>query len=248
MDITLLKKIGLSDKTIRIYFHLITQGPASIRTLAKETGMNRGTVYDTLNSLKEKGLVNFYREEKKQWFVAENPKRILNLMQESMSQLEDTHLMLKKNIPELQALYDAGTQRPISKYYEGRSGIAAILKDVLEQAGSGAAKEYQIYSAAPLREYLYEALPNFTAERIQRGIHVRAIAMGKGGVLQGLDERRWLKKTNGQEQTYIFIYPGKTAYISLTNRKKLVGVVIENEGIASTQKMIFEELWGTIPT
>jgi hypothetical protein len=63
-----------------------------------------------------------------------------------------------------------------------------------------------------------------------------------GGELRGLDERRWLKRES-PTPTYIIVYPGKVASISLNGRGELIGVVIENEGVYETQKIIFDELW-----
>jgi len=74
---------------------------------------------------------------------------------------------------------------------------------------------------------------------------VKVIALGEGGELRGLDERKWLPADNANP-TYIIIYPGKTAYISFDAKKELVGVVIENDGIYQTQKMIFNNLWNNL--
>ncbi len=42
------------------------------------------------------------------------------------------------------------------------------------------------------------------------------------------------------------MYGGKTAYISLDAKEEPVGVVIENEGVYQTQKLIFDQLWQTL--
>ena len=59
-----------------------------------------------------------------------------------------------------------------------------------------------------------------------------------------VDERKWLSGEGSQGvSTYILIYPGKTAYISLNAKREPVGVVIENEGVFETQKIIFDAVW-----
>ena len=96
-----------------------------------------------------------------------------------------------------------------------------------------------------LREYLYDSFSTFSDVRVAKGIAVKAIAIGEGGELRGLDERKWLK-SNSVSPTYILIYPGKTAYISLNAKQEPIGVVIENQGVFETQKTIFDQLWNTI--
>ena len=78
--------------------------------------------------------------------------------------------------------------------------------------------------------------------RVAKGIRVKAIAVGDGGELRGLDERKWLKMPLSKP-TYMIIYPGKTASISLDAKEEPMGVVIENEGVCEMQRTVFEEVW-----
>jgi hypothetical protein len=89
---------------------------------------------------------------------------------------------------------------------------------------------------------LYDQFPTFSDVRVAKGIRVQAIALGDGGELRGLDERKWLKK-DLVTPTYMILYPGKTASISLDAKGDPMGVVIENEGVYEMQRTIFEEIW-----
>ena len=244
MNIEILKKAGLSEKEASIYFEILRMGPSSVRKLAEKTDLNRGTVYEVLKSLKERGLVNFYEKDTKQFFVAEDPSRLLALATGQISELREAEKKIQAMIPELKSLYDKGGERPVARYYE-KDEMAKILEDVLAVCEASKEKMYRIYSAAELRSRIYESFPSFSSERVAKGISVRAIAIGEGGDLRGLDERKWLD-TTVDTPTYIFIYPGKTAYISLNAQDEPVGVVIENEGVYQTQKGIFDSLWQRI--
>jgi len=244
MNIDVLKKIGLSDKEAIIYLEILRLGPSSVRKIAEKTDLNRGTVYEILKTLKEKGLISFYEKDTKQLFVAEDPTRLKSLIEEEINELNEADKKLQVFIPELKSIYDRGGERPVARYYEGNE-IFAILDDVLDVCGKDTEKIYRIYSAAELRGKIYEIYPDFNSERIRRGVSVRAIAIGEGGGLHGLDERKWMD-VDVKTPTYIFIYPGKTAYISLNAQDEPVGVVIENEGVYQTQKGIFDSLWTRI--
>ena len=244
MDIDLLKTLGFSDKSAKIYLALLSLGPSSVRNLANFSNLNRGTVYDNLKWLQEKGIVNFYQKDTKQYFVAEDPEKLRLLVRNQQEELKDADLRLEKMVPELQALHNNGGERPIAKYFEEKE-IAEILEDVLAVCEETGENLYRIYSAEGIREYLYNNFETFSDVRIAKNIGVKVIAMGDGGELRGLDERKWLKTENANP-TYIIIYPGKTAYISLNAKKEPVGVVIENEGINQTQKIIFDELWNKL--
>lgn len=241
MDINLFKKLGFSDKSAKIYLALLGLGPSSVRKLAKSCELNRGTTYDALKWLQDQGVVNFFKKESKQLFVAEDPNHLKGLIDKKEQDLRDVERSVDQFIPELQALFYRGGERPMAKYYE-KSELNIILEDILETCEQGLDKTYRIYSAEGVREYLYENFSTFSDARVAKGISVKVIAVGKGGELRGLDERKWLEVKN-ETPTYIIIYPGKTAYISLNAKSEPVGVVIENSGVYETQKIIFDELW-----
>lgn len=243
MIIDVLKKLSFSDKEVSVYMTLLRIGPSSVRKLAEQAGLNRGTTYDCLKSLQERGVVALYVKENKQYFLAEDPQKLRHIIREQEEQLQRVDQQLHKAIPELQALYHKGDERPVARYYESKE-IHAILEDILHSCEASEDRAYYIYSTEGLREHLYESFPTFSDVRIAKGIQVKVIAIGKGGELRGLDERKWLEQSNSQEDaTYIIIYPGKTAYISLDTKGQPVGVVIENQGIYYTQKKLFESLW-----
>jgi len=242
MDNTILKKIGLSDKEIKVYLALLEYGAISVRSLAEITGLNRGTTYDILKRLQETNLVTYYHHETKQKFVAEDPEKLISLVKTKEEEFKKTRETIEDIIPELKSLQDKGGNKPTSKFYEGKSGIRLILEDVLNSVESNGEKEYYIYSATNVSEDLYKAYPDFTKHRIKKDIKVKAISLAKGGGEHGLDERRWLG-TDQESATFVFIYAGKCAFVSRDSKGIPVGVIIENQMIYETQKVIFSGLW-----
>lgn len=245
MDITNLKKLGLSDKEVKVYLSLLEFGAISVRSLAEVSNLNRGTTYDILKRLQELGLVSYYHQDTKQKFVAENPEKLLNLIEAKENEIKNVKSDINDLIPELKSLQDKGESGPVTKYFEGAKGVKYILDDVLASVGETKEKEYYIYSATNVSDDINNAYPDFTKTRIRKKIHVKAISLAKGGRMSGLDERKWLG-TNNESATFVLIYAGKCAYISRDGKGSPVGVIIENENIYQTQKIIFLELWKTL--
>ncbi len=244
MNRDILKKLGFSDKSTQVYLALLALGPSSVRTLAEYCGLNRGTTYDALKWLEEHKIVSFYNKDTKQSFVAEDPATLQGLVREQEIILRDADKQLERIVPELQALHHKGGERPVARYYE-KKDIPLVLQDVLDTCSEDTEKMYRSYSVAGIREYLYEHFPTFSDVRIAKGIQVRVIAIGDGGELRGLDERKWLGAPL-KNPTFFFIYPGKTAAISLNAKGEPVAVVIENQGIYETQRAAFDALWEKI--
>ncbi|OGE78837.1 MAG: hypothetical protein A2751_01430 [Candidatus Doudnabacteria bacterium RIFCSPHIGHO2_01_FULL_46_14] len=261
-----LLQFGLDEKEISVYLSLISLGPAPASAISKHSRVNRGTTYDILERLREEGLVSFYKQyqkdQKKQYFVAEPPQKLVNAIENKKRNLDTLKLHISKSLPELESLYEKSGARPVAKYYEGSSGLRIILQDVLstlssdlpqpllmsrgERGGHGIMNPtYFVYSSADIKDYLYKAYPNFNKDRLKAKIANQVIAFGKGGELAGLDERKSMSEKDSTP-TYMIIYSGKVAMISLTATAEPVGVIIEDHGLYETQKMIFAFVWAKL--
>lgn len=242
MNLTILKNLGFNDKEILIYTTLLKTGAASIRAIATKSEINRGTVYDILKKLQAENLVSFYHEKTKQKFVAESPDKLLELVKTEENKLRDAKKELNNLIPELKSLQGKENSSPVTKFYEGKGGVKAILDDVLLTEEKSKDKTYYVYSAKDASSDINAAYPNYTKKRIGKKIKVNVISLAKGGSVKGFDERRWLG-TENNSATFIIIYQDKCAFISRNAAEKPVGVIIENKMIYETQKGIFLQLW-----
>jgi len=247
MDYSILRKLGLDDKEIKIYLKLLEYGAISVRGLAELTELNRGTTYDALKRLQEIGLVSYYHQQKKQKFVAEDPERIIKIVERQEEEISVAREKISELIPELKSLQDKEAHQPTTKFYEGRTGVREIMSDLLETMAKveNTEREYYVYSATKASEDINEAYPDFTKDRVKRNIRVKSISLATGGGLHGLDERRWLG-THDESATFILIYKDKCAFISQDAHDQPVGVIIENKMICETQKIIFLKLWETL--
>ena len=243
----LLKKLGFSDKEIAVYCAVLAYGPSPVRKLADASGVNRGTTYDILKSLMEQGLVSYYHQKTKQYFVAEHPDKLLAMIDAKTAALAVAKDEVRAALPELASLFSKASEKPVVKYYEGSAGIRTLLADVLDTIAAlpEVDRAYIVYSSADIRSHLYRSFPGFTAERIRRNIRVRAIAIGSGGDEQALAERRWLTKKEGAP-TYMIVYEGKTALFSVGAGGEPRGVLIEDVDTSATQRLIFDSLWKTL--
>ena len=240
--IPILKKLGLSDKEIKVYLALLELGPVSVRKLAKASDINRGTAYDILKSLRSLGLVSYYHKETKQLFVAEDPEKITDVLQEKEESLNQVKKNIVDVIPALKSIYNKSGEKPVVKYYDGKNGIKTILKDVLFTVGQSKDKTYYVFSSSSIRPYMHQAFPDFTDERIKNKIAVHVVAIGHHGTKAKFSERRVLNQKEGLP-TYILIYNGKVAMISVNEEKKLLGLIIQDKALFETQLQLFKFIW-----
>ena len=243
--IPILKQLGLSDKEVKVYLSLLENGPSSVRNLAVVAGINRGTTYDILKVLRELGLVSYYHKATKQYFIAEDPSKLNNAIDQKLHNLNEVKEKINQIIPNLKSLYDQAGKKPVVKYYEGHQGIKIILTDVLETIDQLASKEYLVFSSSTIKGNLYKAFPNFTKQRISKKIKVKVIAVGHEGTSAEYAEIKSLSQEEGSP-TYIIIYDNKVAMLSLSDNGEPQGIIIEDRALADTQKQLFNFIWESI--
>lgn len=242
----ILKNFGLSEKEIAVYLALIELGPSSVRDIAAKSKVNRGTSYDILKALIALGVVSYYNKESKQYFMAEEPEKLLSAIDQKKEDLDEVRGSIQENLPLIKTLFEKQGGKPVVKFYEGSKGVRQIFEDVLDEVSAAADKTYYLYSSATAehRKNVYGAMPDFSKRRVAKKVSVKIISLGEGGKLAGLDERKTMP-TDGKDlkATHQIIYAGKVAHISIDQGGEPVGVVVQNGETYNMQKIIFEFNW-----
>ncbi len=246
-ETSLLEALGLKPAESNIYLSLLENGPDSIRGIAAQTNINRGTTYESLKVLITRGLVSFNQKGERKKYIAENPDKILELLEDKKREMAKLDREAQTVIPALQALSYHRGDEPFVRFYEDDEGIATILRDVLATMTASKTQEYYVYSSRPIRQYLYRSFPNFTRRRIKEGIFVKVIAVGEGGDPAETSERKWLAAPSDEHvSSYTLIYGTKIAMISVAADDTPYGVIIDEPGAAAMQRLLFTQLWNKL--
>jgi sugar-specific transcriptional regulator TrmB len=243
-----LQELGISTRETDIYLALLRLGPSSVRDIAVAAEINRGTTYEVLKDLKSKHLVSLFPKGKRHVFCAEPPERLLALADQRQQAIQTASLNLANDIvPDLSAI-TADQSTTAVRHYEGDDGIEYVLRDILSTMAKQEDKTYRIYSSKQIRKYLYRPYPNFTRQRVEKNIYVRAIAIGEGGEDAPLSDRKWIPAENvNPAASYVAIYGPRCAMISLSRGDYPTAVIIESQGIAEVLRLSFDSLWQLLP-
>jgi sugar-specific transcriptional regulator TrmB len=242
----LLLELGFSEAEAETYWALLNLNSVSVRKVAAQSGINRGTTYEALKALRAQGLVATRKSGQRDYFNAESPEKIYDLIKEKRKELWESQQRAQELVPQLLARKAQPHGRPLVQYYEDDDGVVAILRDVLQTAAKLPMPAYYVFTSRPIRQYLYRKFPQFTERRIAEGIDVKAIAIGEGGDPLERAERRYLAEpADGSVSSYTLIYGDKVAHISIKEDTPY-GVVIEDAGTAAMQRLLFEQIWSTL--
>jgi predicted transcriptional regulator len=120
MTLQILKELGFSDKETEIYLALLEQGRLTPAKIAQSTGINRTTVYSSVQELIEKGLVTENRSEKTlqysalplssmQDMIFKEERKLKNkkiLVEQAIEKLDSITKNAKTSIPKLTFIYE----------------------------------------------------------------------------------------------------------------------------------------------
>lgn len=234
-----LTKAGLNDSEAKVYLASLELGETNISRIAQKSGIKRTTTYLVVGGLKEKGLMHEIKKQRKTYFYAEDPRQIIEKMEENLKDMSNL-------VPELLAIANFIDKKPSIRFYEGKTGIKELYKDMLKYPKSEALEWYSESYATEFDESFF--VDYFTPTRIKNKIWVRAI-LPDNPIIQKLianndKELRKTKLLNPKKYNIkinINLY-GKNK-INIISFKEEIGLIIESEKIYDSLKNIFEIMW-----
>ncbi|MFH1802438.1 MAG: helix-turn-helix domain-containing protein [archaeon] len=229
MDIKKLVSFGLTEAESLIYHTVLKLGNCTVKQIAKESGFHRTNIYDILEQLKEKGLINYSREGKSAIYGASDPSNLHELLKEK-EEILDTIL------PGLTALYNKSSEEIKVEVYKGTEGMKSAWRDML--------KEGKPIHGFGVKGQLREKLPIFAEQWLRdarkKKIPYYGIYTKRGDNPAYYTEIRYVsKELSSPVATMIY---GHKININIWD-PSLVSVVIKSELVADMYKKHFDLLW-----
>lgn len=234
-----LGRIGISGKRARLYLAALELGEAPVPTVAAKAGITRTTAYDILGRLQREGLVSRVDKDGRTHIAAEDPARLLGVLEDRRRRVEDM-------LPELRALHSRSTVRPRIRFYEGREGIATVLYDTLRCRGKqldgilSMSDLFQLPGRPEMEQYV--------AARIAAGVRLRVVRSREKDVGPDVWPSRAgdLRELRYAPEGAVFTmttwaYDDKVSIIA--SRREGFGMIVESAEFAEMQKHLFAALW-----
>lgn len=229
-------RIGFTQKEAHVYLACLELGSGTVLQISRKADVTRGSCYDVLQSMLERGLVSKIEGDRGLHFSAVDPDILLKRTEQNVRELELA-------LPELKGLFHQHA-RPKVRYFEGIEGIKRVYLDTLTATT-------EILNYANSKEVRHH-WPTYDEEYIQlrykKGIFLKGIYPDDelGQRVKSLDgaclrETRLLSSKEFRFTNEINIYDNKVAITSFES--ELIGILIESKQIADTQREIFKMAW-----
>lgn len=122
--------VGLREREAKVYLAALELGSSTAQQIAVKTGIQRGSAYAAIGILKKRGMMYESTKGKKQYFNAEKPTQLLQLIQDEKKRLQKREEELKASLPMLEALAISSERMDI-KRFEGWDGLESIRNILL---------------------------------------------------------------------------------------------------------------------
>lgn len=230
VNISKLKEIGLSDSEANVYLTLLKLGEATVAEISQSSGLHRTNIYDSIEKLKEKGLVSYLSKENKQFFRAADPENILTYLQEKEASISQF-------LPELKELQSKISEKVTVEVFKGAQGIKSTLKDILITK-----KEVIGYSVAgQLRKYLPEFARYYFREQDKYGISHRFIYTS--GIPKPPSKFYQIRVLPKEFSSTTINISYDDQILNLIFQPEMVAIRIKSKPLADDFKRHFELLW-----
>jgi sugar-specific transcriptional regulator TrmB len=235
----ILAQLGFSTQAGKIYRYVLTQKQVSARQIAHAVGISRPSVYDHLKTLIKSGLVVERDIEHKKYFSSDDPKKVLQLLEEQKLRITEGKTAFQAMLPTLTK--NQGSADPKVKFYPGKEGFRQVLTEVLLEEPK---ELLALWPFADMTEVAGEEyLRSFTTKRVRDGITVRAVwpfEKNPKKISIPAEETRFAPKGTDWQMGSL-IYGDKVSFISSAGESFCFTVT--SQEFAELSRAQFELVW-----
>ena len=243
METETLEKIGLTKNESIVYLTLVKSGTIKTAKILKKSGLNSGRIYDTLESLKHKGLISESNINGVKHFTASPPNQLKEYFQQRLNQLKQEEPIIEEAIPQLNLIRNTSIESSRATIYTGLRGLKTAVDEAFEKVGKDG--EILAMGVTSLKdEKINRFWINWSPKRISKKIIAKHLFSEKS---EFFDEFKKMKCTEakfleGITPVTIDIFGTKTALI-MNYKDPISCILIQDENTVQSFRQFFYQLW-----
>lgn len=238
MDFKEFKEMGFTEREVKVYLALIELGNSTVGPISKKTKLQPSKVYETIEKLKEKGLVSYTIVSKTKYFQASDPKEILNLFEEKKRRFKDI-------VEELEKKQKYAKFQQTSIVHEGFKSFQAMFNWIADILTS---KDY--YYAFSFREEYYNPATFLLLKKFHQKLEKKKV---DDRLIGYQDFKKAIKKTFEDNKNFkirftknlwpsvVIIFKDRTIHLVWGERPTAIEVI--SQQIHDQYKEFFLEIW-----
>ncbi len=246
MDIEFLTKFGMTPRESKIYKELLLLKESQIGQIIERTKIHRGTVYNSLQKLCEKGFVSFIKKDGLGYYCLGDIKIFHNKLKEERDKLHELDTKLK-GIKEISNMHES-LEKPNIEILTGDDGFKTFFKCLYD------------YSYKTKKEYLFMGRGNEILEHFGEDYYQQTQELKKNLklkcriILNEIAKKELVSRIvvgnvkyiawKHPSQTSTWIY-GTTVVIVIWKANPLKIIMINSKEVRDSYTSFFEEMWNS---
>ncbi|MFA6888882.1 MAG: helix-turn-helix domain-containing protein [Candidatus Woesearchaeota archaeon] len=247
MEITDLKKIGLTEGEIKIYNALLELGETTRTALAKKSGISPSKIYDVCNRLLEKGIIASVKKQGIIHFSAADPHRLSDFLNKKAEEIEKEKQLVDQLLPMLMIKHKNTHEAVNIEVFQGWEGLQTAFL-MLENSMSSK-NESLVFGASVGKNALQgDLFFQKHQERVEKkGYKIRIIFNED---MRKRKQRYAYYINHKQHQirflhhnTFTELYVYKQHVLFLMLLEKPIAICVKSQEAVNSFKKFFETIW-----
>ncbi|MFH1276065.1 MAG: helix-turn-helix domain-containing protein [Candidatus Woesearchaeota archaeon] len=249
MELSELRRIGLTDGEIKVYQALLELGESTKTALAKKSGIAPSNIYDVTNRLVEKGIISKVEKNGIAHFSPANPKKILDFLDQKENEMKKERDFVNSILPSLLLKFSDVKEKTNVEVFSGWNGMKTIFEDLISECNKGD------------QNYVFGASRGDSDEQADRFFVKYSGLREKKGIITNIIFNKELKKRKTRISFFlkskkynirflsqvtpaeIMLYKNKTCIIILTKEPLVIRVT--SMEVMKSFKQYFDIMWKT---
>jgi sugar-specific transcriptional regulator TrmB len=202
-------------------------------------------LYYVLNQLTRRGLVRASKDKTKTVYIAEDPKRLYDLLIDKENSFTSHTARIRSLIPELRRHYRLSSVRPVVRTLDGIDAYLNALNEIL------ASKPSVILAYEPqANNKSAEAIRrSFDRQRQAKKIPKKVLVQNSTAAVKSIAKRQYNDYTEYRSHPHLdtvvdlMLIDGALLYTTLYDNHEPSAVLIEDKALWTHQRVQFESQW-----
>ncbi len=245
MDIEKLKEFGMTSTEAKVYSELALIKESKIGDLVKRTGLHRGSVYNALNDLIEKGFVNFIDSEGTREYSCTGERIFKQIIEDKKGEVINQEKGIHSFFAELDKIKSSNKTQRV-KVFSGINSFKNLFLEMYEECKKNNWEYYFQGMGGEMQDAVGVAFYKHT-QKLKNKLKLRCKIISDKktkvhsynkfvqGTIKYIDSDR-------NSPTNIWIY-GNTILMVLFETSPLISIKIEHKETAEAFRSYFEKLW-----
>ncbi len=244
----ILHDLNLNAAEIEIYTQLLKNGGTTAGILAQKIGMARPTLYDHLQKMSEKGVIEKSLKSGVRYFYPKAPHELNSLLTQKIKHLQHNQAGFEKIIPQLAANFGA-LVKPKFMVYEGENALKHIFDEILHY------RNIETFSFWPVRNMIEILTPEYLSMHNKERIRNNTWIWGIWPERQKIDVKKFPFMGSGKSfcrevrvappgidfELSFWAYADKVAFLS--SKREGFGFIVESPELVGTMKTMWKLVW-----